>query len=268
MVQNLLRTLRISYIYQPEGYLQEFTTVFSAEVHAIEKVLEHIKAKKIDRATICTDSKSALQALERTDNVTHHGIYNILRITSDLNEGQHVTLLWVPGHYGIAGNERADVLAKEAAMRPDPVVEPMAQGDAIHMIKIKFAEYLQRKWDQHHAAHMYAIKRELRTWVTCNQPDRIREVTLARLRCGHTRLTHGHLFDRTDPPICHTCDTRISVEHILIACTALHHERRHITNYLALQHLKNDLPTLLGDDTTLTNLVLDFVLTSPYSELL
>ena len=243
-------------------------TVFSAEVHAIEKVMEHIKAKKIDRATICTDSKSALQALERTDNVTHHGIYNILRITSDLNEGQHVTLLWVPGHYGIAGNERADVLAKEAAMRPDPVVEPMAQGDAIHMIKIKFAEYLQRKWDQHHAAHMYAIKRELRTWVTCNQPDRIREVTLARLRCGHTRLTHGHLFDRTGPPICHTCDTRISVEHILIACTALHHERRHITNYLAVQHLKNDLPTLLGDDTTLTNLVLDFVLTSPYSELL
>ena len=248
--------------------LPDFTTVFSAEVYAIGKVIEHIKMQKIEQATICTDSKSALQALERTDNVTHHGVRNIHKILSDLEENQHVTFLWIPGHYGIAGNERADTLAKEGAMQPHPVAEPMGQGDIIHMIRIKFAEYLQSQWDQHHAPHLYAIKRTLKSWSTCNQQDRIREVTLARLRLGHTRLTHGHLLDRAGPPMCQTCDMRVSVEHILIGCVALRHERRHITNYLANHRLRNDLPTLLGDDPTLTDLVLDFILTSPYAETL
>ena len=152
--------------------LPDFTTVFSAEVYAIGKVIEHIKMQKIEQATICTDSKSALQALERIDNVTHHGVRNIHKTLSDLEENQHVTFLWIPGHYGIAGNERADTLAKEGAMQPHPVAEPMGQGDIIHMIRIKFAEYLQSQWDQHHAPHLYAIKRTLKSWSACNQQDK------------------------------------------------------------------------------------------------
>ena len=41
---------------------------------------------------------------------------------------------------------------------------------------------------------------------------------LARLRIGHTRLTHGYLMDRSDPPRCAHCDTQITVSHILLTC--------------------------------------------------
>ena len=43
--------------------LSDFSTVFSAEVYAIKTVLIHIKERHVLEATICTDSKSTLQAL-------------------------------------------------------------------------------------------------------------------------------------------------------------------------------------------------------------
>ena len=246
--------------------LPDFTTVFSAEVYAIKQVLIHIKTKCTQQATICTDSKSTLQALQRTDRFCHPGVYDIHQMVLALAEDQHVTFLWVPGHCGIRGNEMADTLAKEGAALPTPLNEALALGDALHLTKIKFAHYLQCQWEQNNASHMYRIKSRLQPWATCSQDSREREVVLARLRCGHTRITHSHLFDRTIPPVCESCNVRLTVEHILISCPALANARRSITDYLEKQRLENHLSSLIGDnDPGLIDLVLDFILKSPFS---
>ena len=178
-----------------------------------------------------------------------------------------MTFLWIPGHCGIAGNERADSLAKEGAMLPTPVPEPLAVGDILHLSKIRFSQYLQEQWDHTHASHLYRIKPKLQPWETCNQSSREREVILSRLRTGHTRLTHSHLFSRSEPPTCETCDVRLTVEHLLIGCAAVHHERRHISHYLTTRRRDLNLTTLLGnDDPTLIDMVLDFVLRCPFSQ--
>ena len=247
--------------------LPDYSTVFSAEVYAIKRVLRHIIENHVLQSTICTDSKSALQALQRTEDFTHPGIFEVHQLIFDLSHDQVVTFLWLPGHCGIAGNEHADLLAKEGAMLPTPVTEPLALGDILHLSKARYAEHLQRQWDDAHANHLYRIKPKLKPWETCNQPSREREVILCRLRSGHTRLTHCHYFNSTGPPICESCDVRLSVEHLLISCTALRHERRHLLKYVTTHHLNLDLPTLLGDgDPALTDLVLDFVMESPFSK--
>ena len=41
---------------------------------------------------------------------------------------------------------------------------------------------------------------------------------MARLRIGHTRLTHGFLMDRSDPSLCTHCDTQVTVSHVLLTC--------------------------------------------------
>ncbi|KAI5708290.1 hypothetical protein M8J77_019886 [Diaphorina citri] len=59
-----------------------------------------------------------------------------------------------------------------------------------------------------------AIKPTIEYWATSNQNKRFQEVILTRMRIGHTRITHNHLFTKTDPPLCQ-CGAALSVRHIL-----------------------------------------------------
>jgi hypothetical protein len=48
-----------------------------------------------------------------------------------------------------------------------------------------------------------------------------REIVMAWLRLGHTRITHEHIMTRTDPRTCRykQCNNRIiSVKHLLVEC--------------------------------------------------
>ena len=47
------------------------------------------------------------------------------------------------------------------------------------------------------------------------------EVVLARLRIGHTYLTHVHLLKKEDRPQCVFCDEPYTVKHLLLECADL-----------------------------------------------
>ena len=44
------------------------------------------------------------------------------------------------------------------------------------------------------------------------------EISLCRLRIGHTKLTHGHLMVGMQANHCDVCDVPISVEHLICTC--------------------------------------------------
>ena len=44
------------------------------------------------------------------------------------------------------------------------------------------------------------------------------EITIHRLRVGHTHLTHSYLLHKEVPPECEFCHLPLTVEHILISC--------------------------------------------------
>ena len=70
------------------------------------------------------------------------------------------------------------------------------------------------------------IKPVLRYWTTSFHKSRHKEVILARLRIGHTRLTHGHLMKNEPAPLCQRCRVIVSVQHVLIECPLYHEQRR------------------------------------------
>ena len=72
---------------------------------------------------ILTDSMSAIQSLQNPE-VKSKTKLECINSLNDLAVKNQVTLVWVPGHTGIHGNERADELANIAGaldtMGPEP----------------------------------------------------------------------------------------------------------------------------------------------------
>jgi ribonuclease HI len=69
------------------------------------------------RILIFSDSQAALKELS-SPNVTLGLVAECLDAVSALASRNKVTLIWVPGHCGIPGNDKADKLARQEAAMP------------------------------------------------------------------------------------------------------------------------------------------------------
>jgi hypothetical protein len=99
--------------------LGKFATVFQTKIYAIlqyacENIGSTYKHKQI---LIFSDSQAALKALGNL-KVTSELVAECLDALSVLASLNEVTLMWVPGHSSIPGNEEADELARQASAMP------------------------------------------------------------------------------------------------------------------------------------------------------
>ncbi|CAK1601532.1 unnamed protein product [Parnassius mnemosyne] len=97
--------------------LENYCSVYQAELTAILRALELMhKHKDLRKGIILSDSRSALECLSDTSSLHPLAVEIRDRIKSLLDKGGEVNLCWIKAHIGIAGNERADELAKYAAL--------------------------------------------------------------------------------------------------------------------------------------------------------
>ena len=84
--------------------------------------------------------------------------------------------------------------------------------EATRVVTLNIANHAQMKWDGDvNGRHMHSIKPTRGNWFSCFQPSRQREVVLARLRLGHTLLTHKHLFNsEQSAPTCDRCQAPLT----------------------------------------------------------
>ena len=232
-----------------QGRLPDDTSIFMAELHAIYVALRFVEHYGIPKAYICSDSRSALQSLINP-LFKEHLIFQLINLHQKLIEnGAQIKFLWVPGHSGITGNERADESAKRALNLPNITPIPTNHHSIRSAIRHSANIYWERNWQNHEKrTHLHDIKLKTNNWSSSSRKNRLEEKALARLRLGHTYLTHSFIFHHGDRPQCELCDTRLTVTHLLLHCR--HHvtERRPMSLYCRTHNVPFTLKVLLGDE--------------------
>ena len=104
--------------------LSNTTTVFQAEMLAISTAAHLLLHNVNKHIAILSDSLSAIQSLENPEIRTKTKLDCINNINK-IAVANQLALIWVPGHSGIQGNERADELANTGAaveyIGPSPI---------------------------------------------------------------------------------------------------------------------------------------------------
>ncbi len=88
------------------------TSSYDEEKAAMCMALEWLSPSHV-AAAFCTDSQSLLKAIQ-SGSADTAGLRRMLN-----KRAGNTTLLWIPGHHGIASNEEADACAKQAAAVTD-----------------------------------------------------------------------------------------------------------------------------------------------------
>lgn len=204
--------------------------IFQAEVHAIE-LCARLCLRRGDLSRqhiyIISDSQAALQALE-SFVITSALVLDCLQILKELAKRHKVTLMWVPGHEGIEGNEQADELAKKGAEGHFTGPEPFCGYSHSHF-KTLFRHWEERKMIQHWQT--LPIGSHSRDFIHCSKKrsEMILQLnkkdlkTLVGLLTGHCGLrNHMYNIGKSETRTCRLClEEDETARHVLCDCVAI-----------------------------------------------
>jgi len=195
--------------------MPKYTSIFTAEATAIVMAVSLINRLPQKHYTIYTDSKSTLEALRQHDsrNPVIRRVKEMLH--HSLQKEKYIKLCWTPAHVGVQGNEQADRIAKRATLMPSIQIE-LPYTDILPIAKLRAMEKWQNEWNEEINNKLHEIKPMIRRWESSFHKKRRYETILARLRIGHSNITHVHLVKGEPQPTC--CNETLSVSHILTSC--------------------------------------------------
>jgi len=193
-------------------YNGQYQTVFLSEIRAISEAVEKFLTEKIQTpmVKIYSDCKSALHALTNKYS-TSKMVQKCWKQLQQLDNQYKWSISWVKAHVGIAGNESADKLAKQASqMRgvgPQPIL-PIAPNYLRH----ELANFSSLNWETYWNGRVDCKQTKL--WFpkpNFKESQKILNLSKAdfglitRWITGHCFLArHEAIINNTDPT-CNKC---------------------------------------------------------------
>ena len=232
--------------------IQKYSSIFTAESIAILHCLLTIPTLDFQnkKFLIQSDSLSALTSIQNkfsTNPIVNH-IHHQLLFLKTLNFD--IKLMYIPSHVEILGNDEIDHHAKSATTFSTVNFLPLQDLKNL-LIQTELSKW-QNLWSTKTQNKLYQHKKSIKPWKNLSHLNRTDEVTITRLRIGHTKFTHNHLFQKSPKPTCHFCHADlISVQHLLFECPNLNQTRSH----LKIQTTNPNIP----DDEAEINKFLSFI---------
>ena len=141
-----------------QGRLPDDTSVFVAKLHAVFVALRLMEHYNIRKACICSDSMSALQSL-LSPSFKDHLHFRIINIHQKLiDNGVSISFLWIPGHSGITGNERADEVAKRALHLQQITNIAVSQPTIKSSVRRSITCFWEERWRNDEKTQLHDIK--------------------------------------------------------------------------------------------------------------
>ena len=209
--------------------IHDNSSVFIAELFAIWAAIAFVSVSNKQRCTIYSDSRSALQALEKLYS-DHPLVQKIQEAIFTANtQGLIISFCWVPGHVGIMGNSLADAVAKAGCFKNHISYNEISASDFKVVLKDKIIQKWQREWDELVISKETQLA-ELQPLVNQDRLikglSRMELLKFTRLRIGHTKFARQYLVKNEEAPECIETGDLFTVKHVLLECGQYYYERR------------------------------------------
>ncbi|KAH7920552.1 ribonuclease H-like protein [Leucogyrophana mollusca] len=203
------------------GSIEKYT-VYEAELAGLVLAAELIRTeeKRVRSAVIYSDNQAAVQAATNPRPGPRHHIIDSLFEELTRAKKKHglkkIAIIRIPGHTGIEGNERADVLAKEAARGSSSPIKRLPSSLRTCDMYTKTLPSESRLVSRRRTKDS---KEDSRSFST-RSPHRNASI-LFQLRSDHA-LLNKHLFrikgkaNKPKSPLCTACTIRLGGNSILL----------------------------------------------------
>ena len=171
--------------------------------------------------TICyPDSLSSIQSFETGRSQSRPNLFNEI-VDHLYDKDSEISLIWVPSHIGIEGNEKADALAGSATAKPNVDMEIKWElSDSYAHIGRYITALWQGQWNDGTTwRHRHAVGPVIMSDSRIVYRSRSLEVMAHRLRLGKCGLNaYLHAMDRHDTGLCEKCQVPETIGHYLLEC--------------------------------------------------
>ncbi|XP_013165040.1 PREDICTED: uncharacterized protein LOC106115905, partial [Papilio xuthus] len=209
--------------------LENYCTVFQAELLALNEAVKCARSSSECCHNILSDSRSALQMVINP-NANHPLAIQVRNNIKEIREqSKRINLYWIRAHIGTVGNERADELAKEAALKtkrkadydkcPVSFVKRQIRKDSLDEWNRRYMEGTTASTTKiffPNAIEAYKIVRKIEM-----------EATMVQVFTGHGGFSkYLHRFKCKEDPSC-SCEsgTEQDVLHLIVDCPIYNRQR-------------------------------------------